>query len=367
MYTVNVPPERVAAALSTDERWMTRALDLAARGLGRTTPNPPVGCVIVQGDEVVGRGFHPRAGEPHAEVFALRGAGAQARGAAAYVTLEPCHHHGRTPPCTDALIASGVRRVVVAALDPNPAVAGRGVRALRDAGIDVTVDVLEALATRQQAGFRSLIVRGRPWVVAKYAMTLDGKVAAPGEGNGAVSGAAARARAMTWRDTLDAVAVGSGTLHSDDPALTTRGLSGGRDARAVVFDRRARSSLQARAWRPGSVLVTAPDAATSAFEAAGVNVVQAATLLDALAQLGRLDLSSLLLEGGPGLLSAFLDAGLVDEVKVFIAPKLLGRGLSPLTSPVCRMNEAQELRDMTVETLGPDVLVTGLLSDIPCL
>ncbi|MDV6374791.1 bifunctional diaminohydroxyphosphoribosylaminopyrimidine deaminase/5-amino-6-(5-phosphoribosylamino)uracil reductase RibD [Deinococcus arenicola] len=367
MYTENAPPGRVAAALSTDERWMTLALDLAARGLGRTTPNPPVGCVIVQGEEAVGLGFHPRSGEPHAEIFALRGAGARAPGATAYVTLEPCSHHGRTPPCTDALITSGVRRVVVAALDPNPAVAGCGVQALRGAGIDVTVGVLEERATRQQAGFRSLIVRGRPWVVAKYAMTLDGKVAARDEGNGAVSGAAARARAMTWRNTLDAVAVGSGTLHSDDPALTTRGVPGGRDPRPVVFDRRARSGPQGRAWRPGSVLVTAPDTDTSAFEALGVTVVRAATPLEALTGLGCLSISSLLLEGGPTLLSAVLDAGLVDEVRVFIAPKLLGRGLSPLTSPARRMHEAQQLRDVTVETLGPDVLVIGLLSDIPCL
>ncbi len=367
MYTVNAPPGRAAAALSTDERWMTLALDLAARGLGRTAPNPPVGCVIVQNDEVVGRGFHPRAGEPHAEVFALRAAGMHVRGATVYVTLEPCSHHGRTPPCTDALIASGVRRVVVSALDPNPRVAGRGVQALRGAGIDVTVGVLEAEALRQQAGFRSLIVRGRPWVVAKYAMTLDGKVAAPGEGNGAVSGAEAQARAMTWRNELDAVAVGSGTLHSDDPALTTRGVSGGRDPRVVVFDRRAQSNPQARAWCPGSILVTAPDAATAAFETLGVTVVKAASPLEALTGLGTLTISSLMLEGGPTLLSALLDAGLVDEVRVFIAPKLLGRGLSPLTSPDRRMHDAQDLRGVTVETLGPDVLMTGRLSDIPRL
>ena len=367
MYTENMPPGRVAAALSADERWMALALGLAAEGLGRTAPNPPVGCVIVQDDEVVGQGFHPRAGEPHAEVFALRGAAARARGATAYVTLEPCSHHGRTPPCADALIGAGVRRVVVSVLDPDPRVAGRGVQALRDAGIEVTVGALEAGALRQQAGFRSLTMRGRPWVVAKYAMTLDGKVAALGEGNGAVSSAAARARSMTWRDALDAVAVGSGTLHSDDPALTTRGVPGGRDARVVVFDRRARSSLQARAWRPDSVLVTAPDAAACAFEAAGVAVVRAATPLEAFTGLGRLNMSSVLLEGGPTLLSAFLDAGLVDEVRVFIAPKLLGHGLPPLTSPARPMHEAQALRDVTVETLGTDVLVTGLLSDIPRL
>ena len=367
MYTGNAPPIRAAATLPDDERWMTLALAQAANGLGRTTPNPPVGCVIVQSDEVVGLGFHPRAGEPHAEVFALRGAGPHSRGATVYVTLEPCNHHGRTPPCTDALIASGVRRVVVAALDPNPRVVGRSVQALRDSGIDVAVGVMEAQALRQQAGFRSLIVRGRPWVVAKYAMTLDGKVAAPGEGNGAISGAAARAQAMIWRNELDAIAVGSGTLLSDDPVLTTRGISGGRDPRVVVFDRRARSSLQARAWRPGSILVTSPRAASSAFEGAGMTVVQAETTTSALTQLGNLGISSLLLEGGPTLLSAFLDAGLVDEVQVFIAPKLLGYGLSPLTSPARHMHEAQELRDVSVETLGPDVLVTGLLSDIPRL
>ncbi|MCD0159039.1 bifunctional diaminohydroxyphosphoribosylaminopyrimidine deaminase/5-amino-6-(5-phosphoribosylamino)uracil reductase RibD, partial [Deinococcus sp. 6GRE01] len=196
---------------------MTLALAEAARGLGRTAPNPPVGCVIVQGDELVGRGFHPRAGEPHAEVFALRDAGERARGATAYVTLEPCSHHGRTPPCAEALIVAGLRRVVVAALDPNPLVAGRGVQKLRDAGIEVTVGVLEPEAVRQQAGFRSLIVRGRPWVVAKYAMTLDGKVAAPNEGNGAVSGPEARERTMRWRDELDAIAVGRGTLGLDNP------------------------------------------------------------------------------------------------------------------------------------------------------
>lgn len=365
MYEVNAPPAGVAAALSVDERFMTLALTEAARGLGRTAPNPPVGCVIVQGDELVGRGFHPRAGEPHAEVFALRDAGERARGGTAYVTLEPCSHHGRTPPCADALIAAGVRRVVVAALDPNPLVAGRGVQRLRDAGIEVTVGVLEAQAARQQAGFRSLIVRGRPWVVAKYAMTLDGKVAALNEGNGVVSGPEARERSMHWRDELDAIAVGSGTLGLDDPALTTRGVPGGRDPRPVVFDRRAASDPRARAWREGAVLVTAPDADATAHEATGITVQRADSLPDALSGLAGLGIGSVLLEGGPTLLSAFLAQGLVDEVRVFVSPKLLGAGLSPLTGPTRPMHEAQALRDVTVETLGPDVLITGLLHDIP--
>jgi diaminohydroxyphosphoribosylaminopyrimidine deaminase / 5-amino-6-(5-phosphoribosylamino)uracil reductase len=365
MYEVNAPPPGVAAALPVDERFMTLALEQAARGLGRTAPNPPVGCVIVQQEMVVGRGFHPRAGEPHAEVFALRDAGERAHGATAYVTLEPCSHHGRTPPCADALVAAGVRRVVVAALDPNPLVAGRGVQKLRDAGIEVTVGVLESEAVRQQAGFRSAVVRGRPWVVAKYAMTLDGKVAALNESNGVVSGPQARERTMRWRDELDAIAVGSGTLGLDDPALTTRGVPGGRDPRPVVFDRRASSDPQARAWRDGAVLVTAPDADAAAHEAVGITVQRADSLPDALSGLADLGIGSVLLEGGPTLLSAFLVQGLVDEVRVFLAPKLLGAGLSPLTGPARPMHEAQALRDVTVETLGPDVLITGLLHDIP--
>ncbi|WP_412028321.1 bifunctional diaminohydroxyphosphoribosylaminopyrimidine deaminase/5-amino-6-(5-phosphoribosylamino)uracil reductase RibD [Deinococcus yunweiensis] len=372
MYETNAPPGRVAADVPVDERFMTLALEHAVTGLGRTAPNPPVGCVIVQnhqqhGGEVVGRGFHPKAGGPHAEVFALREAGEQARGATAYVTLEPCSHHGRTPPCADTLIAAGIARVVVAALDPNPQVAGEGVQRLRDAGIVVEVGVLEAHAVRQQAGFRSVITRGRPWVVAKYAMTLDGKVAAVREGNGTVSGEVARERTMQWRNELDAIAVGSGTLSLDDPALTVRGVPGGRDPRPVVFDRRAASDPHARAWREGAVLVTAPEARADAHEAAGITVLRADTLPDALRGLGKLGLSSVLLEGGPTLLSAFFAQGLVDEVRVFLAPKLLGAGLSPLTGPTRSMHEAQTLRDVTVELLGPDMLVTGLLSDIPRL
>ncbi|PNY82863.1 bifunctional diaminohydroxyphosphoribosylaminopyrimidine deaminase/5-amino-6-(5-phosphoribosylamino)uracil reductase RibD [Deinococcus koreensis] len=346
---------------------MALALAEAARGLGRTAPNPPVGCLIVRGREVVGCGFHPKAGEPHAEVFALREAGVRARGATAYVTLEPCSHHGRTPPCAEALIAAGVARVVVAALDPNPRVSGQGVRRLRDAGIDVALGVLEDLATRQQAGFRSLITRGRPWVVAKYAMTLDGKVAAAGEGNGSVSSEAARARVMGWRNELDAIAVGSGTVLADDPALTVRGVDGGRNPRPVVFDRTGRLPPGARALRPETVLVTAPTTHAAACEDSGMTVVRADDLPGALGALGSLNLSSLLLEGGPTLLSAFFAAGLVDEVRVFLAPKLLGAGLSPLTTPLRAMSDARALEDVTVEPLGPDVLVTGYLSPIPRL
>ena len=346
---------------------MPLALREAARGLGRTAPNPPVGCVLVRGEEVVGRGFHPQAGQPHAEVFALREAGEWARDATAYVTLEPCGHFGRTPPCADALVEAGVARVVVAALDPNPQVAGRGVQRLRDAGVAVTVGVGEAEALRQQVGFRSLIVRGRPWVVYKYAMTLDGRVAAAGEANGPITGPEARARVMRWRNELDAIAVGIGTILTDDPLLTTRGREDGRNPRPVIFDRQGRTPAQARALRPGAVVVTAPDVAAPYFEVEGVTPIRAESLTQALEELGRLNVSSLLLEGGPTLASAFLAAGLIDEVRAFIAPKLLGAGLPPLQGPGRSMLNADTLRDIQIETLGPDVLVMGLLNDIPRL
>lgn len=348
---------------------MGLALAEAAKGLGRTTPNPPVGCVIVRGGEVVGRGFHPAAGQPHAEIFALREAAEQAgsetlQGADVYVTLEPCSHYGRTPPCTDALIAAGVGRVIAAAPDPNPQVSGRGLAKLHAAGISVTTGVREEEAVRQQAGFRSRVLRGRPHVIYKYAMTLDGKVAAleesgTPEANGAVSGPEARARVMTWRSESDAIAVGIGTVLTDDPQLTTRGIPGGRDARAVIFDRQGRTPLAARAVRPGTVIVTAPGVDTGALEDAGAVPLPAADLAAALRGLHDLGLSTLLLEGGPTLAASFAAAGLMDEIRAFIAPKLLGGGLTPLAGPRRLMAEATPLDIVHMERVGRDLLVTA--------
>ncbi len=351
----------------SDASWMQLALQLAAHGLGRTTPNPPVGCVLVRNGVAVGQGFHARAGAPHAEVLALREAGLAARGATAYVTLEPCSHFGRTPPCADALIAAGVRRVVIAALDPNPAVAGAGLTSLHKAGLEVCWGVLERDAVRQQAGFRSLMGRGRPWVVYKGAMTLDGKVAATSGASRWVSSGAARALVHRWRNRIDAVAVGSGTVLADDPHLGTRGVAGGRDARPVVFDRCARTPLSARVMRPGSILVTST-ASTAAFERRGVTVVRAADETKALEALGQLGLSTVLLEGGPTLAGAFLNADLIDEVRMFIAPKLLGAGLSPLAAPLTTsMTEARPLQNVQVESVGQDTLMCGYLAEIPRL
>lgn len=345
-----------------DSEYMALALAEAQQGVGRTSPNPPVGCVMVQGGEIVGRGFHPKAGEPHAEVFALREAGERGRGATAYVTLEPCSHYGRTPPCADALIAAGVSRVVVAAGDPNPQVSGRGLAKLRAAGIEVETGVLEAEAVRQQAGFRSLVTRGRPYVIYKYAMTLDGKTAALNEGNGPVSSAAARERVMHWRNECDAIAVGARTALLDNPQLNTRGIEGGRDPRPVLFDPEGHIPASARAIREGSVLVVREDTRTPLERDPRVTVLRAHSLPDALGQLAALSISTVLLEGGATLASAFFEAGLIDELRVFIAPKLLGAGLSPLVSPTRSMHAAQGLEVWGIERVGNDVLVIGGLS-----
>lgn len=351
-----------------DALWMQLALKLAARGQGRTTPNPPVGCVLVKDGSAVGSGFHAQAGTAHAEVLALNEAGARARGATAYVTLEPCSHYGRTPPCADALIAAGVERVVIAALDPNPVVAGSGSARLWAAGLEVSWGVLEHEAVHQQAGFRSLIGRGRPWVVYKTAMTLDGKIAAPSGASKWVSGGAARALVHAWRNEFDAVAVGSGTVLTDDPHLDTRGVPAGRDARPVVFDRRGRTPSTAHVIRPGGILVTSRTTPAAAYEREDVTIVRADSTDEAFTALGQLGLSTVLLEGGPTLAGALLSAGLIDEVRVFVAPKLLGAGLTPLSAPFARsLDEAHPLQHIRVSCVGQDVLIQGYLHDIPRL
>ncbi len=356
---------------------MREALALAERGLGRTSPNPAVGCQIVlggpAGHRVLGRGFHPQAGQPHAEVFALREAGDGARGATAYVTLEPCSHFGHTPPCADALIRAGVSRVVVAALDPDPRVAGRGARRLREAGVAVEVGLLEGEALRQQAGFRSLATRGRPWVVWKYAVTLDGRVAGPGGRRQAVSGPAAGRLVHRWRDELDAVGVGSGTLLLDDPLLTTRGVEGGRDPRPVIFDRSGRTPPTARALRPGCVVVSAPGVALPGLAGSGATLLPAASLGEALEGLGGLGIASLLLEGGPTLAASFLAQDLIDEVRAFVAPRLFGPGRPPLDGAGLGAVLPRELREVSVESVGAgegaqtDALIRGYLHPIPAV
>jgi diaminohydroxyphosphoribosylaminopyrimidine deaminase/5-amino-6-(5-phosphoribosylamino)uracil reductase len=345
---------------AADERWMRAALQLAARGRGRTSPNPAVGCVVVAGGAVVGQGFHPRAGEPHAEVFALDAAGERARGATLYVTLEPCCHHGRTPPCTERILAAGVARVVAAMTDPDPRVSGGGVERLRAAGVEVEVGCLEAEARELNAPYVTARTLGRPFFLLKYAMTLDGRLHAASGDARWVSGEESRRRAHGLRDWMDAVLVGAGTVLADDPQLTCR-IPGGRDPLRVIADTRARTPASARALGRGCLVAVGPDApaaAVRAMERTGAEVVRLPT-----GEGGHIDLRALaaellgrgalgvLAEGGPTLLAALADAGLCDRVVCFLAPKLIGGKAT--------MGEALEADRLDGEPAGEDWMLTA--------
>jgi diaminohydroxyphosphoribosylaminopyrimidine deaminase/5-amino-6-(5-phosphoribosylamino)uracil reductase len=363
-----------------DEQYMARALALAERGHGSTRPNPLVGCVLVRDGVVLGEGWHERAGEPHAEVHALRAAG-DAQGATAYVTLEPCSHFGRTPPCADALIAAGVRRVVVAARDPDPRVNGRGLEKLRAAGLEVVTGVLEAEAVVQNEVFQTPHLRGRPWVLYKTAMTLDGKIATRTGQSRWITGEAARARVQEWRGELDAIAVGVNTVLLDDPLLTSRLLTkrplGAKSPRKVIFDSVARTPLSAKLFEPDpagdpaqvTLFVTekAPAARVAALRERGAEVAVLPELRGrtdvrgALLYLKEQGVQSLLLEGGGTLAWSFFEAQAVDKVAFFIGPKLLGGGgSSPLGGlGVTEMEDALTLDGLETETIDGDILVTG--------
>lgn len=354
---------------------MRRALRLAARARGRTAPNPMVGCVLVRGGQVVGEGYHRQAGLPHAEVEALAAAGRKARGATAFVTLEPCNHHGRTGPCTEALLGAGVSRVVAAMADPNPKVVGAGAERLRRAGVRVELGLCEAEARAQNAGFVSWVTRGRPHVVLKAALTLDGRIATASGDSRWVTGEAARAEVHRMRDAAGAVLVGVGTVLADDPALTTRlpGRRVGRDPLRVILDGRLRTPPAARVARPGTLLVCAESAGRLAEQrlrergaevlrlpAADGHAVDLGALLD---ELGRREVLDLLVEGGAGVHGGFLQARLADRLVVFIAPKIAGsdgRPFAELASPP-RMADALRLSNVRTRRLGPDLRLSGEL------
>ncbi|WP_458788874.1 bifunctional diaminohydroxyphosphoribosylaminopyrimidine deaminase/5-amino-6-(5-phosphoribosylamino)uracil reductase RibD [Dyella jiangningensis] len=350
-----------------DHAHMAHALRLAERGLYTTHPNPRVGCVIAHGEQVIGTGFHQRAGEPHAEVFALREAAEQARGATAYVTLEPCAHHGRTPPCADALIAAGVSRVVIAAEDPFPQVAGRGIGKLRDAGVVVDTGLMREAARELNMGFFSRIERGRPWVRVKLAMSLDGRTALANGESKWITGEAARADVQRWRARSSAILTGSGTVLADNPRLTVRLPKGEAFTRPwrVLLDNRLRTP-------PGSHVLdgTAPtlvlhnehyapiDARFQAAELAVVPVQGGATDLHAvMAELARRHVSEVHIEAGPTLCGSLLAAGLVDELLLYIAPVLLGDSARPLLGlpALSDMAERWKLRTLDRRVLGDDL------------
>jgi diaminohydroxyphosphoribosylaminopyrimidine deaminase / 5-amino-6-(5-phosphoribosylamino)uracil reductase len=366
----------------TDRRHLARAIELAEQGKGRVSPNPLVGAVIGRQGEVVAEGFHRAAGSPHAEVEAIRAAGDQdLAGATLYVSLEPCCHHGRTPPCTDAIREAGIGRVVVGSDDPSEHASGRGLGILRDEGVDVIVadGELARRARLLNQPFRKRARTGRPWVLFKSAMTLDGKVATRSGDSKWISTEESRYLAHHWRAECDAVAVGIGTALADDPQLTARVQGVERRPRRIVFDSLARLPMSSKLVRdarriPLSVVVSraAQRAATDALQTHGVDVVLAtgenepARVRSALDQLGAGEIGSILLEGGPHLAGAFLDAGEVDEIRLFLAPMILGgrTARDPLEGEGVDMI-ADAVRALTLECdrVGEDLLVSARMKE----
>lgn len=330
----------MSTAADIDHRHLARAIEIAENGRGRVSPNPLVGAVIAAREETIAEGYHSAFGGPHAEVEAIRAAGDhELADATLYVSLEPCCHHGKTPPCTDAIHRSGIRRVMVAAEDPSVHASGRALGIMRDEGIEVVVadGELAARARLLNQPFRKWARTGRPWVLFKAAMTLDGKVATQGGDSKWISSKTSRARAHHWRAQCDAVAVGIGTALADDPELTVRVDGVHRQPRRIVFDSLARLPVDSKLLRdarrvPLTVVVSraAPRAATDALETHGADVIVApgenetARVRSALEQLGLNGVSSVLLEGGPHLAGAFLDADEIDELRLFVAPLVLG-------------------------------------------
>lgn len=352
-----------------DAGYMARALELARLGLNTTDPNPRVGCVIAAGGRVLGEGWHERAGGPHAEVAALAAAGAAARGATAYVTLEPCSHHGRTPPCADALLAAGVGRVVYAMRDPNPKVQGAGIARLAAAGVEVEGGLLEREAVELNPGFVSRMTRGRPWVTVKLAASLDGATALPGGESQWITGEAARGDVQRLRARSSAVMTGSGTIIADDPRLDVRLEGAVRQPLRVVLDSRLRTPPTARVLAPPGealVLCSVEDPARAgALRAAGAEVLAVGAaaggvdLEAALAELAARQVNELLVECGAGLAGALLTAGLADELLLYLAPTLLGRGSRPLADLEAPAALAGRLQFSIVERrdVGDDLLL----------
>lgn len=358
---------------AVDHAWMSHALQLARKGLYSTHPNPRVGCVIVADGALIGEGWHVRAGEPHAEVHALREAGERARGATAYVTLEPCSHHGRTPPCAEALVNAGVGRVVAAMQDPNPQVAGRGLARLRSAGIEVASGVLEAEARELNRGFIKRMESGLPLLRAKLAMSLDGRTAMASGESQWITGPAARADVQRLRAQSSVVLTGADTVLMDNARLTVRAGELGLDEQLtalalqrpplrVLVDGQRRVPLDAPFFMAGGALVaTAIPGDGEAYRAAGHEVLERASaegrvdLHGLLLELGSRGANEVLLEAGPRLVGAFAALGLIDEYQLYVAAKFLGSSARPLLElPLARMSEARELRIIDIRALGDD-------------
>ena len=367
---------------AVDHGMMARALQLAERGLWTTSPNPRVGCVLVRDGEVVGEGWHERAGEAHAEVNALLQAGDRARGATAYVTLEPCSHYGRTPPCAEALIASGVSRVVAAMADPNPLVAGKGLELLQAAGIATAVGLMEAEAKELNIGFVSRMTRGRPWVRLKAAASLDGKTALNNGVSQWITGPEARQDGHRWRARACAILTGIGTVRDDDPQLTVRGLAVARQPLRVIVDSKLEISPQAKILHGGGVLVVGaidhPEKMAmlsrkgTSFGARcdGVeveilpNAAGKVELKDLLEALGRRGVNEVHVEAGFKLNGSLMREGLIDEVLLYLAPCLVGDNANGLFNlpELTSLDGRQRLQIRDVRQVGADIRVLARLA-----
>ncbi|AKC67849.1 bifunctional diaminohydroxyphosphoribosylaminopyrimidine deaminase/5-amino-6-(5-phosphoribosylamino)uracil reductase RibD [Bacillus altitudinis] len=354
------------------ERYMKLALENAEAMKGQTSPNPLVGAVIVRENEIVGVGAHMKAGEPHAEIHALKMAGDKAKGATIYVTLEPCSHHGRTGPCAEALVKAGVEKVVVAALDPNPLVAGRGIAILQDAGIQVITGVMEQESILMNEVFNHFITKKTPFVTLKAGITLDGKIASATSDSKWITSETSRYDAHHIRSINDAILVGAQTVIHDDPSLTAR-IPNGHHPIRIVLDSKLSIPLTAKVvtdqMAPTWIFTTkqADEEKRAALEAAGVNVIMTDSdirvpLQEVLQVLGERNVSSLMIEGGGQINASFLEQQLVDKLVIYMAPKLIGGRLSPSFfggEGIRLMSDAIELDQLSLEPLGKDIKIMG--------
>ena len=361
------------------EKYMKIALAQAKRALGRVSPNPLVGAVIVKRGEIVGAGYHHRAGSPHAEINALNKAGRKARNADLYITLEPCCHHGRTPPCVEAIVDRGIRNVVIGMIDPNPLVAGKGVAKLKAAGITVTCGVLEDECRKLNEVYVHYITKRIPFVVLKVASSLDGKIATRTGDSRGITAQHALQKVHALRDQVDAILVGSGTVKADDPLLTTR-LPGkrGKDPVRVIVDSTLSISPRARVFNPGSpsgVIVAttqrAPKRKKEQLEKVGGTIITVASkdgrvsLRSLMKTLGKREITSVLIEGGTNISTSAFNEGIVDKIIFFYAPKILGGDQAySITAGkgVDRISRARMVHDLTVKKCGDDILVEGYLT-----
>ena len=360
----------------SDEIFMREALRIAKNALGRTSPNPLVGAVVVKDGKIIAEGWHRQAGTPHAEVHALNMAGDLAAGATLYVTLEPCSHFGRTPPCVNKILDSGIKRVVAAMEDPNPAVAGRGFEILRSNGVEVETGLLENEARKLNEVFLKWITRKMPFVTLKFASSLDGKIKTVGGESQWISGAESRKFTHRLRDIHDAILVGIGTVLADNPSLTTR-LIAGKNPIRIIVDSRARTPLNANVVTDKSartiiaVTKNAPSDKISALKACGVEIITAGDgervdLKILMEQLAAREITSVLIEGGGEIHFSMLKAGLVDKIFAFIAPKILG-GDGKLTAVTGfgfeKLAEAVKIKEFNAEKLGEDILLSGYVAE----